>query len=1084
MSYNHDHLTIPTEETNSQPQRRPRTRPHPITPPKRKFTMTPPESTSESDDGPVVPEWLRTQQRELVRNHTRTKSTSRLTQKQSSSASKQKHKQKFAPPDDDDLIMVDLLDGAHLHTRPKLQLNRMSSNSDSIISLPPIDDNNAPSRWQTLRAEAQEVRKTRRGGASLATTNLSQNVLRPPLPTIDQRTQNTPVKNTNGQLQRKQSSFFQQPYFEERHQSYPVRPKPSIENAFPVRPPDRNENPQNVISNLPSAIVVPLDQDQYRSTQPPTPIFGKKDILIAQDRAPSDLSKRENTPLLEADVLTERRTHVRIPSITKTREPHHDDDWVSSSSATGISNNGSSNNSRRRRKRRKRRPNDDFQPGVWGWKKPAEEDAIMPSGAWVYLALIGVLTFLIAITINASADYLSESGITRLANLIGIRYGPVLHITSLAILRGFSLAISFILVYNLSPNYSAGSGIPEMKCVLNGVLMPRMLNWKTLVAKMVGLVFSLSSSISIGRLGPFIHMSGITAALVSKIPWFPSLRSSARFQLQALSAAMAAGVGATFGAPIGGTMLSIEVMSTYYYIHWLPMALYCSIMGYYCIIAIVQDPSEAFFYSNVDVDLNMEATQRLVTYVVLGALCGIVGAALVHFTKLAFHVRRAYFTNSTPRKTAMMVFCFPIFHTFVTFALGGVIAVEQKKGVLDLINSTDHGKTWIGLFAKPFQYDHWNSSAGLLLAMLVKFFLTGCSLVMPVPAGTFMPIFEIGALLGRCFGEVCSGFSFVNWVDPRATAIIGAAAVTAGTLHTTSIAVVMLELTKEAIDILPLTIGVLISYGVSKHLCSDLFSEFIKIRRLPFILGLRERYPTENRQFYEDVSTVVAGSFMSRNFPYVTPYFTKGDIYRLLIQGGKPWINCAFLSDKSKKHLWGTVSQQALWDAIAGDLPGSWVSDDDIYGTFGQEGEGSRRANEPVPFLRNFDPAVGHPLVDMGPMQVSVHTPFWKIITFFRMLSMSTMYVVKDGETVGCVSKAQVISYSIEIEERAKRKRRQEKEVELNRIREEREFQERMRQLHGPGGRLPSRRSDLDLPSAATHVRRHSRQGSISRSRV
>lgn len=742
----------------------------------------------------------------------------------------------------------------------------------------------------------------------------------------------------------------------------------------------------------------------------------------------------------------------------------------------------------RKGRHRKSHLHDHFRPSVWGWRKPAEEDAIMPNGAWIYLALIGFLTFMIAHSVNSVSQFISTYCISNLANYSASKYGTTPALVTLAALRGLSLAISFLIIWKIAPTYTAGSGIPEMKCVLSGVLMQRMLNWETLMAKMLGLIFSLASSISIGRLGPFIHMSSITAALVSRSSWFPSLRGSARFQLQALSAAMAAGVGATFGAPIGGTMLSIEVMSTYYYIHWLPMALYCSIMGYYFLITVVQPNNEAFFSSSIKVDFQVESVRRLLTYVVLGALCGMIGAAFVQFTMWAFQIRSRHFKTSTPVRTTVMVVIFAAMHTVISSLSTNVLALEQKEGVVELINSMGgNGPSWVQGTWKPFRFEEWNTCLSLLFAMAVKFVLSGLSLIMPVPAGTFMPIFQIGALFGRAFGELLSSFSFVNWVDPRATAIIGAASVVSGALHTTSIAVVMLELTREAIDILPLTVGVIVSYGVSKLLCSDLFSELIKIRKLPFILGLRERYPSENKQFLDDISSVVAGTFMWKDFPFVTPQSTRGDVYKMLTKGGRPWISCAFLSNSEDRRLWGTISQQTMWEAIGEDFnatSGDTVGGSVMYGSFGEDADRISRDNELVPLLRDFDPDVGHALVDMGPMQVSRSTPFWKIVTLFRMLSMNTMYVMKDGMTVGSVNRAQLIQYSYHLEARAKRKRQQEREEQQRIKRQQEEVIGNIQRFSARTNRLASRPSPTDIDvSMAMAGRRGSRHGSRHSSR-
>eukprot|EP00178_Gracilaria_changii_P009354 TRINITY_DN2739_c0_g1_i1.p1 TRINITY_DN2739_c0_g1~~TRINITY_DN2739_c0_g1_i1.p1 ORF type:complete len:1019 (+),score=125.49 TRINITY_DN2739_c0_g1_i1:3254-6310(+) len=984
---------------------------------------------SASDAPETAPQWLISKQKEFVRSggNNQPPPTCRKSRGQEHSNSKKREKENR----DDDFIIVDLLDGAHVSTKPAQPQQppfnsqaRMTSNSDSIISLPPIDAKTAP-QWSALKPEAHEKRTRHRTRPSVGSLVL---------PSV--------LSGSNKQFPLDMPQRQQFPVFDDH---------------------DANENcttPADIVS----APLTTLPSRAERTSVPPVP-----PVRHHRRQSSANSSHLEPLPLSQSKdafphLHENRKGHSRRNSFMT--GSFWDEEFNNTMSLK------SSERSKSHGRRKAKRHRDNFQPGAWGWRKPAEEDAIMPSGAWIYLALIGFFTFSIAHIINSSAKFLSGTVISGLASVAGRAYGDRAGIFALAGLRGLSLAISFLVVLNIAPYYSAGSGIPEMKCVLSGVLLRKMLNWRTLVSKSIGLVFSLSSEISIGRLGPFIHISGITAALVSKIPWFESLGNSARFQLQALNAAMAAGVGATFGAPIGGTMLAIEIMSTYYYIHWLPMALYCSIMGYYFVVAFAQPDSAAFFTSDVTLHLTDHSIQRLLTYVILGAISGFVGAALVEFTKMAFQFRRNFFKNSTPVTTTIMLAVFAMVHTFVSFAVGGVLAVGQKDAVVQLFNKTTGKDLWVTKFWEPFPSDHFNTCFALIVATAVKFFLTGLSLVMPVPAGTFMPIFEIGALVGRAFGEFFSGMGFVTWVDVRTTAIIGAAAVTAGTLHTTAVAVVMLELTREAIDVLPLAVGVIVSYGVSKHMCSDLFSELIKIRRLPFILGLRERYPSENEQFLNDAASVTAGSCMTKDFPFVTPDSTKGEVYRMLTQGGKPWITCAFLSDAVERKLWGTVSQKALWDAIGDDVGQCFPGvEESPYGTFESEFSGE---NERIPFLRDFDRAVGHENVDMGPMQISIHTPFWRIITYFRMLSMNTIYVVRDGVTVGNVSRVQVINYSIHLEERAKRKRAQEKELRARREQEERRMLEQFRR-NPMGGRLASLSSVSDLHHHHPGGRRGSR---------
>mmetsp|Transcript_637 Transcript_637/g.732 ORF Transcript_637/g.732 Transcript_637/m.732 type:complete len:123 (+) Transcript_637:115-483(+) len=63
----------------------------------------------------------------------------------------------------------------------------------------------------------------------------------------------------------------------------------------------------------------------------------------------------------------------------------------------------------------------------------------------------------------------------------------------------------------ISPQ-AAGSGIPQMKAIMAGVKLPNMLSFKTYLSKILGMVFMLSSGMSLGKEGPFVHIAGCIAA--------------------------------------------------------------------------------------------------------------------------------------------------------------------------------------------------------------------------------------------------------------------------------------------------------------------------------------------------------------------------------------------------------------------------------------------------------------------------------------------------------------------------------------------------------------------------------------------
>lgn len=104
---------------------------------------------------------------------------------------------------------------------------------------------------------------------------------------------------------------------------------------------------------------------------------------------------------------------------------------------------------------------------------------------------------------------------------------------------------------------AAGSGIPEIKTILSGFVIPHFLDFKVLLVKAVGAVFAVASGLCLGKEGPFVHISTCLAYLVGRR--FPKYRENERKMRELLSAGCSSGIAAVFGAPIGGILFSYEV---------------------------------------------------------------------------------------------------------------------------------------------------------------------------------------------------------------------------------------------------------------------------------------------------------------------------------------------------------------------------------------------------------------------------------------------------------------------------------------------------------------------------------------------
>ena len=106
---------------------------------------------------------------------------------------------------------------------------------------------------------------------------------------------------------------------------------------------------------------------------------------------------------------------------------------------------------------------------------------------------------------------------------------------------------------------AAGSGIPEIKTILSGFVIPGILSVKVLVVKAVGAVFAVASGMCLGKEGPFVHISTCVAYQVAKL--FPKYRDNGRKLREMLSAGCSAGLAVAFGAPLGGVLFSYEVVT-------------------------------------------------------------------------------------------------------------------------------------------------------------------------------------------------------------------------------------------------------------------------------------------------------------------------------------------------------------------------------------------------------------------------------------------------------------------------------------------------------------------------------------------
>ncbi|XP_057385492.1 H(+)/Cl(-) exchange transporter 7 isoform X2 [Balaenoptera acutorostrata] len=187
---------------------------------------------------------------------------------------------------------------------------------------------------------------------------------------------------------------------------------------------------------------------------------------------------------------------------------------------------------------------------------------------WVICAMIGILTGLVACFIDIVVE-----------KLAGLKYRVVKDNIdkftargglSFSLLLWASLNVAFVLLGSVIVAFiepvAAGSGIPQIKCFLNGVKIPHVVRLKTLVIKVSGVILSVVGGLAVGKEGPMIHSGSVIAAGVSQGRSTSLKRDFKIFEYfrrdtekrDFVSAGAAAGVSAAFGAPVGGVLFSLE----------------------------------------------------------------------------------------------------------------------------------------------------------------------------------------------------------------------------------------------------------------------------------------------------------------------------------------------------------------------------------------------------------------------------------------------------------------------------------------------------------------------------------------------
>ncbi|XP_032565029.1 chloride channel protein ClC-Ka isoform X1 [Chiroxiphia lanceolata] len=621
---------------------------------------------------------------------------------------------------------------------------------------------------------------------------------------------------------------------------------------------------------------------------------------------------------------------------------------------------------------------------------------------WYFLFILGVLMATISFMMDhlVSRVYAAHRWLYQEVGDIGVlKYlSWTLYPTALATFSsGFSQSIT---------PHSAGSGIPELKTILMGVVLEDYLAIQNFGARVVGLTCTLmcGSSLFLGKVGPYVHLSAVAAAYLGKMRTSVMREYENKFkQREMLVAAQAVGVATVFGAPVSGVLFSIEVMSPHFAVRDYWRGFFAATCGAFMfrLLAVLSSEQEtivALFKVDLTIDFPFDLLETFF-FVILGVVCGLVACAYLFCQRWAMvAVRRNWLTakllaTDKPVYTALVV----LLLSSITFPPGLGQLMASRLTMKEYLTSLFDNHTWGGRApnaswaAKPGglwqEWDHPSATIFGTLAffLLMKFWMLILATTVPLPAGYFMPIFIYGAAIGRLLGEGVA-LLFPRGLHPQGPprpiipagyALAGAAAFSGSVTHAVSTALLVCEATGHLGHLLPTVLAVLVANAIVQKHQPSFYDGGIIVKNLPYLPPIRSRHTASYR--------VVVEEFMQRRVVALA----KGDGFQEVLRALDASSDAEYpvVESAGSPTLVGTVSRAQLVTFLQSHEhpqapPGEKVAP---VGTLGDD-----CAIEPV--MLQFSP------------WTSLHQAYH----LCQLLKLQRVFVTRCGDLVGAVGWAEL----------------------------------------------------------------------------
>ncbi|KAM9751487.1 chloride channel K [Menidia menidia] len=483
---------------------------------------------------------------------------------------------------------------------------------------------------------------------------------------------------------------------------------------------------------------------------------------------------------------------------------------------------------------------------------------------WYGYAALGISTALLSFLMDFSVTKLIRAHLWLYMKLEG---NVLLQFLCWTLYPACLCAFASSFSHNICP-FSTGSGIPEVRTMLNGIEMPHYLSLTNMFTKFLGLICTLAagSTVFLGKVGPFVHLSTMLGAYLGNLC---NLTQGKKMKAEAemLVVASAVGVASCFGAPISGVLFSVEVMSSHFALrHYCPCFFSAAVGALtFRMFSVWSGDGEtlgALFKTNFPTALPFYPLE-IVLFAFLGLLCGAVSCCylfchrwILRLTKTNPFLVKVLMTEKG-LYSGLVVF----FLALLTFPYSAGQYMASKYTMKQLLASLLDSKQWspqshnASVQTEPLL--EWSSSGisvfhSLAFFLLMKMWMLVLACTLPLPAGYFMPVFVYGAAIGRLLGEGVAYLSSterisgLQWksVNPGGYALAGAAAFSGAATHTLSPVLLAVELTGQFSHAVPILLCTLLANALARHGNRPSFYDALSIsKRLPHLPSLGKACP-------------------------------------------------------------------------------------------------------------------------------------------------------------------------------------------------------------------------------------------------